>query len=233
MIDMSEPNCTITKLEYPEEMPPEFLQIALEYINTGVAGPTFYRMRKPGTWDFKMMTDCPNHVPGELVTATVNHNIPEGHMILQVEVGHGTWLSPIKITDTKMIIILNPNYPPPDPSDTQIIVDIVTPPTMWPVTKRFWATPGSVIMASWIYDNREGEHAWTVKYHRGSSVDPSIVRLDWVVNGVPYISGSEVFEIAPEETHVIEVKAKIPANYEPKFVTFTVLPVDPNLVTSI
>ena len=229
---MSEENpiCTITKLEYPDTMPIDGdLQITIEYNNIGVAGSTFYRTRKPGTWDFKMMADVPSHITGEPHGGHTYYAVPEGHLIQQVEVGHGTWLNPIKITDTKMIIILHPDYPSPDPSDTQIIVDVVTPPAMWPVTQRLWATPGSTIMASWVYDNREGEHTWEVKYSRATSVDPSVVPLDWVMNSAPFGSPSEVYEIGPGETHVIEVKASIPVDYEPKLITFTVLPVNPEL----
>ncbi|HUW44783.1 MAG TPA: hypothetical protein VMW50_03215 [Dehalococcoidia bacterium] len=233
---MSEENpiCRITKLEHPYTMPIDGdLQIGIEYNNTSVEGPTFYRTRKPGTWDFKMMADIPSHSPGELHGGHTYYAVPKGHLILQVEVGHGTWLNPIKITDTKMIIILHPDYPAPDPSDTKVIVDIVTPPKMWPVTQRFWAEPGSTIMAAWIYDNREGEHAWRVKYSRTTSVDIGVVPLDWVVNGAPFGSSSEVYEIAPGETHVIEVKASTPADYEPKLINFRVIPVNPELVTPI
>ena len=104
------PFSKITKLEHPPTMPLDGeLQIGLEYDNIGEPGPTFYRARTPGTWDFKLMADIPIHKPGELVTAYVYHAVPKGHLILQVEVGHGTWLNPIKITDTKMIIILHPD----------------------------------------------------------------------------------------------------------------------------
>ncbi|GAH14889.1 unnamed protein product, partial [marine sediment metagenome] len=44
---------------------------------------------------------------------------PKGHMIRQLEVGYGTWLNPIKITDSAMIIILDPACPAPDVEDTE------------------------------------------------------------------------------------------------------------------
>lgn len=226
------PICEITKLAYPNTMPIDGdLQIGIEYSNIGALGPTFYRARKPGTWDFKLMTDTQNHVPGDLHGGHAYHMVPKGHLILQVEVGHGTWLNPIKITDTQMIIILHPEYPPPDPDDTQVIIDLATPPTMWAVSQRFWAAPGSTIMASWVYDNREGEHTWKLKYARTmDKIDPNVVPLDWVVNGKHWQTPEELFEVAPGETHVIEVKASIPDDYEPKYVGFAVYPRNPMLV---
>lgn len=230
---MSEENpiCTITKLEYPDTMPVDGgLQVTLEYENTGAVGPTFYRARKPGTFDFKLMYDTENHVPGDLKSATGYIMVPEGHLIYQVEVGHGTWLNPIKITDTKMIIILHPEYPPPDPSDTTIRVDLVTPPKLWPVVQRFWAEAGSTIIGAWVYDNRAGEFPWTFKYQPGSSVDPSVVSLAYTVNGEPLGPASTVYTIGPGEAQVFEVTAKIPEDYTSKFVTFSLYPVNPTLV---
>ena len=86
-------------------------------------------------------------------------------------------------------------------------------------------------MASWVYDNRDGLHLWRLKYARQMNIgDPSALTLDWVVNGEPWPSPSTIFDIAPGETHVLEVKAEIPEDFEPKYITFMVLPINPTIV---
>lgn len=230
---MSEENpiCTITVLDHPEEIPEDrAIQITIVYENFGITGPTFYRVRKPGTFDFTMMGDTENHVSGEPSGSHTYYAAPKGHLILQLEVGHGTWLNPIEITDSAMIIILDPACPAPDVDDTKIVVDIVHPPKFWPVVQRFYIEPGAVISTAWINDNRHGEHTWKMQLQR--ALDGPPVQMDWTVDNIPWTDRNTVFEIAPRERQVIELKATIPKSYDARELAFMVYPVNRKLVTS-
>lgn len=225
------PICKITALDYTAEIPEDrATQITMVYENFGIAGPTFYRMRKPGTWDFTMMGDTKNHVPGEPSGSHAYYAAPQGHLILQLEVGYGTWLNPIEITDSAMIIILDPACPAPDVDDTKIVVDILHPPKFWPVVQRFYIEPGAVISTAWVNDNRNGEQAWKMQFQRTQDGPP--VSMEWTVDKKPWTDRNTVFEIAPGETQLIELKATIPKNYEATELAFMVYPANRQLVTS-
>ena len=216
---MTEPICKITNLVYLKEMPADGnLQLTIEYDNVGAEGPTFYRTRRPGTWMFKHTADIPNHVPGELHGGHSYVMVPENHLILQVEVGHGTWNNPITITDTALIFVQNPKFPPPKPGETVVVVDILEPPRLWTPALTFWGTPGSTIMAAWVADWREGDRDWLIRYN--ATVDSGTpIYTDYKLNGEDMPRGEMTLKRG--DTHVVEAKSEIPKDFKPRPITYS------------
>jgi len=230
---MSEENpiCGITALDYTEEIPEDRgVQVTIVYENFGAAGPTFFRTRTPGSWDFKMAGDIEKHATGEPHGGHGYLTAPEGHLIFQVEVGYGTWLNPIKITDAATIVMIDPTCAPPEEDETEVIVYITRPPAFWSAAQTFWAEPGTVISAAWVNDNRDGEHGWRMNFQRTLSVGS--LEWSWAVDGEPWTDKNERFEIGPRETQVIEMKATIPKNFKTSEISFMTYPVNRELVMS-
>lgn len=127
---MSEENpiCKILSIETPDMVyTGEGFEIDIRYINDGATGPTFIRMRDR-LGNIYTNIDKEVHETGDGSSGFHQYQtMPKEHFIFQLEVGYGTAMNPIEITDTTMLFVINIEQPAPAPGRTTFNLSLVWP----------------------------------------------------------------------------------------------------------
>lgn len=122
------PTCKILSVDVPYlAKTGEGIQIDVRYINEGPTGPTFVRTRDRlgNIWT---SIDKPDHETGDGSPGFHTYaTMPQEHYVFQLEVGYGTSMNPTEITDSKTLLILNAELPPPQEGETIINLNLVYP----------------------------------------------------------------------------------------------------------
>ena len=202
--------CRILKVEIPSfAKTSDGIQIDVKYINDGSTGPTFIRtLDRLGNICIRI--DNPDHENGDGDLGFHTYaTMPKTHYIFKLEVGYGTCINPLEVTDRRTILIINTDLPPPTPGEM-----IFVPRIVWPIVCDMEyismdGAPGQTI-------TREGEISSTdlsapiqkiginIQTKHGSELNPKFAVDEEVHNN------SKIYEIIGGQTITLAITATLP-----------------------
>ena len=120
----------------------EGIEIDIRYTNLGEDGQTFLRVISP-IGNLYNYAEEANHQTNDATKGIhIYQTMPAENMVYQVEVGTGSFREPDEITDVDLLIVLNPEYPPPDMNTVEVKFNTIYPILMYPWTVEVGGYPG-------------------------------------------------------------------------------------------
>lgn len=202
----------------------EGIQIDVRYINEGATGPTFIRTRDRlgNIWT---RINKSNHETGDgSLGFFTSATMPNEHYVFLVEVGHGTALDPIEITDTAVLFILNSGLPPLEPGKTVINLNIVFPIVALTPIIDMSISPGQTITTE-VPIVSLMECAPIHKISFAVTGEGGVPDLDpqFTVDGEEW-NRTATYDIAGGQTIIFGITATLPTEFSAKSYKFTVTP---------
>ena len=203
----------------------EGIEIDLRYTNLGQTGPTFIRMISP-IGNLYSYIDADAHQTNDATKGLYMYlTMPEENVIYQIEVGKGTARNPMEVTDTDLLVILNPSCPTPDMNTVEVQFESIYPIMMYPWLVLVGSYPGQNMTAT-LYCKSIIPTAPTydITYSISTNADLSFVSADWTVDGETW-TASQAYPLAGGQTHELEVTLVIPLDDPDAEYTFWVYPI--------
>ncbi len=207
---MSEPTCRILSVDIPAlAKTGDGFQIDVRYINDGETADTFVRtLDRLGNICTRI--DNPDHETGDGSLGFHTYaTMPKVHYIFQLEVGYGTCMNPIEITDCRTILVTNTDLPPPNPGEMIFIPRIV-----WPIVCSMEyilmnGAPGQTITREGLISSKDSSApvqkiSLNIQTKDGSELGPK-----FTVDGETH-NNSKIYEIDGGQTIILAITATLP-----------------------
>ena len=201
------------------------IQIDVRYINTGATGPTFIRT-KDRLGNILTRIDTLYHETGDGSLGFYTYaTMPEEHYIFQLEVGYGTALEPIEITDTAVLFILNTELPPLEPGETVINLNIVFPIVALTPIIDMNISPGQTITTDvLIVSLMESAPLQKISFAVTGQGGVPDLNPSFTVDGESW-NRTATYDIVGGQTIIFSVTATLPTEFSAKAYKFTVTPI--------
>lgn len=215
---MSEDNpiCRILNVDIPDMVyTGEGFEIDVRYINDGGRGPTFVRTRDRlgNIWT---RIDNPEHETGDGNLGFHTYaTMPNEHYMFQLEVGYGTAIDPIEITDTMMIFITNIERPAPAPGETVFNLSLVWPIVcLMPVIDMGFMPGQTLTKESPIVSLMESAPVHRISFYVTGKGGVPDLNPQFTVDGVKWLP-THVYEIAGGQTIMFGITATMTPEIPP------------------
>lgn len=211
----------------------EGIEIDLRYTNLGETGPTFIRLISP-IGNLYSFIDVNAHQTEDATKGLYMYlTMPGENVVYQIEVGKGTARSPVEVTDTDLLVILNPSCPPPDMNTVEIQFETIYPIMMFPWVVLLGGYPGQTVAAT-LYCKSIMENATTydISYSISTNADLGLVSTEWTidtnteddVDGVTWVP-SQSWSLSGGQIHELELTLIIPVDGPMMDYNFWVYPI--------
>ena len=196
----------------------ESVEIDIRYTNLGQTGPTFIRLVSP-IGNLYSYIDVSAHQTDDATKGLHMYlTMPDENVIYQVEVGNGTALNPIDVTDIDLLVILNPSCPTPDMGIVEIQFNTIYPILMYPWLIPLKGYPGqTTITTLYCKSIMDVAPTYDICYTISTNADLSVVSTTWEidvnpdddVDGVKW-TPTYSYPLAGGQTHELELTLTIP-----------------------
>ena len=203
----------------------EGILIDVRYINVGSTGPTFIRTRDRlgNIWT---RIDALHHETGDgSLGFFTSDTMPNEHYIFQVEVGYGTALDPIEITDTAVLFILNSGVSPLELGETVINLNVVFPIVALTPIIDLNICPGQTITTDiLIVSLMESAPLQKISFAVTGQGGVPDLNPSFTVDGESW-NRTATYDIVGGQMIIFSVTATLPIEFSAKAYKFTVTPI--------
>ena len=183
----------------------EGIEIDLRYTNLGQTGPTFIRLVTP-IGNLYSFIDVAAHQTDDATKGLYMYlSMPNENVILQIEVGNGTARNPMEVTDTDLLVILNPSCETPDMNTVEVQFETIYPIMMYPWLVLVGSYPGQNMTATlYCKSILPSAPTYDISYSISTNADLSYVSATWTIDGDTWIP-SQAYPLAGGQTHELKV----------------------------
>ncbi len=208
--------CRILKVEAPKlAKTGDGFQIDVRYINDGKTADTFVRtLDRLGNVITRI--DNSNHATGDgTLGFHIYGTMTKMHYLYLLEVGYGTCMNPIEITDSKMILVINTDASPLTPGEM-----VFNPSINWPIVCgieyiSMMGAPGQTItQEAPVISLMESAPVHKITFNVTGTGGVTDLNPQFTVDGITW-KKYEAYDIAGNQTIMFGITVTMPIEVDP------------------